>query len=127
MKYLGWVGTLLKTPASERREWVKEIIDGFKEYRKGRRNPKQKYLSEVLSDKSQWEEVGFVPGVEYIKIDGAEDELNCIWEHPHMNPQLLLKHKTLPVFVIAGPGLRFNDSVLNEKGIRSEGVRGITG
>jgi len=44
-----------------------------------------------------------------------------------MSPNLLYKHKRLPVFIIAGPGLRFNDSVLNETGIDTRGVRGITG
>lgn len=125
MKYLRWVETLLKAPESRRQQWVKEIIDGFKESRTGKKDPTKKYLSEVLE--KEYELVGVVPGIEYIKMSGPKDELECIWEHPHMNPQLLYKHKELPVFIITGPGLRFNDSMLNEVGMRSDGVRGITG
>lgn len=127
MKYLSWVKTMLATPAKERKEWVDEIIRGFHDYRGKSKmeNKTQKYLSDVLE--SDYELVGLVPGIEYIKVDGPQDELECVWQHPHMNPQLLLKHKTLPVFIIAGPSLRFNDSVLVETGARSEKVRGITG
>jgi len=128
MKYLSWVTTLLKAPESRRKQWVSEILEGFKEYRK--KNPKGKteqYLSDTLEAEKEYELVGFVPKIEYIKVEGRQNELDCIWEHAHMSPQLLYKHKKLPLFIITGPGLRFNDSVLKEVGLRSDGVRGITG
>lgn len=136
MSYLRWVSTMLKAPEWRRKQWVAEIIEGFREYRpKHMKNPNdvavvnenREYLSDMLEREKLFELVGFVPKIEYIKVEGREDELGVIWEHPHMNPQLLYKHKELPIFVIAGPGLRLNDSVLNEVGMRSDGVRGITG
>jgi len=127
MSYLRWVQTLLRAPESRRKQWVREIIDGFKEYRSGKKGSTEKYLSEVLESGAEYELVGFVPKIEYLKVEGPQNELECIWEHPHMNPQLLYKHKTLPILIITGPGLRFNDSVLNEIGMRTDGVRGITG
>lgn len=126
--YLRWVSTMLKTSVARRKQWVEEILNGFREYRKSK-NPEKGvvYLSDALESGKDYEIVGFVPKIEYIKVEGPEDELGVIWEHPHMSPNLLYKHRRLPVFIIAGPGLRFNDSVLNEVGIDSRGVRGITG
>lgn len=94
-----------------------------------RKNPEKGvvYLSDALESGKDYELVGFIPKIEYIKVEGPKDELGVIWEHPHMSPNLLYKHKHLPVFIVAGPGLRFNDSVLNETGIDTRGVRGITG
>lgn len=118
----------MKAPESRRKVWVEEILEGFRSYRQ--KNPKGDtalYLSDMLQNDKEWTLVGFVPKIEYIKVEGRANELDCIWEHPHMNPQLLYKHVKLPVFIIAGPGLRFNDSVLKEVGLHREGVRGITG
>lgn len=126
MKYLRWVNTFLATPSEERKSWVEELIQGFRDQRKGKASPTMKYLSDVLSDGKEYDLVGVIPGIEYMKVEGPADELNCIWEHPHMNPQLLYKHKKLPVFIIAGPGLRWNESILNESGISDQPVRGIT-
>lgn len=125
MKYLRWVETLIKSPESRRKEWVQEILDAIKGERKDKKDSTQKYLSEVLE--KDYYLIGVVPGIEYIKMEGPKEDLECVWEHPHMNPQLLYKHKSLPVFIITGPGLRHDDSVLNEVGMRSDGVRGITG
>lgn len=124
--YLRWVATMLRAPVSRRKQWVKEIMDGFRSYRSKKSLDKTvPFLSDMLE--SEFDIVGFVPKMEYIKVDGPKSELEVIWEHPHMNPTLLFKHKTLPVFVVTGPGLRWNDSLLNEVGMRTEGVRGITG
>lgn len=131
MKYPRWVKTLLATPASERLGWVEEIINGLKEYRKKHKLTKDEvYLSEFLTkaiNSGEYEIVGFSPGTEYIKVEGPEDELNCVWQHEHMNPGLLLKPKHLPILIIVGPALRKDSSILNETGIRRDGVRGLTG
>lgn len=127
MKYLRWVHTMLKASVERRKQWVDEILNGIRDYRKkGAKADKTiRYLSDVLE--KEYLLVGFVPKIEYIKVEGPPDELGVIWEHAHMNPNLLYKHPKLPVFVIAGPGLRFNDSVLNEVGIDTRPVRGVTG
>ena len=152
MSYLRWVSTMLKAPEWRRKEWVKELINGFREYRIPKdNNPAEfkdyskkqyddfdnedyskddktkKYLSDILEEEKEVYLIGFVPKIEYIKVEGRDDELGVIWEHPHMNPALIYKHRTLPYFIIAGPGLRHDDSVLNEIGMRSQKVRGITG
>lgn len=130
MKYPRWVKTLLATPEDKRVSWVTEILDGLKEYRTKNPSKGQKFLSDMIEEgikSGELEIVGFSPGTEYIKETGPADELGCIWTHAHMNPGLLLKHRDLPYLITIGPALRKDTSILNEVGMRNEGVRGLTG
>ncbi len=120
-EYLSWVMTMLETPSSRRREWVKTIIEGIRSYRKDKAPVSAqdaattKYLSDALLDESTWELVGFVPNISYVRVDAPDaDMLKYIWVHPWGTPPLLFKHKRLPLTVIAGPGIRWNDTILRE-------------
>lgn len=106
--YMRWVETMLQVDSAERRHWVNEIIDGFRSLRKGARDKNVRYLSDVLEEENEFQLIGFVPKIEYIKVEGPEEHMNVLWEHQHMNPVLLYKHKTLPVLILAGPGLKWD-------------------
>jgi hypothetical protein len=64
----------------------------------------------------------------YLKVKGTAEELECLWQHPWGTPQLLLKHKRLPVMIVAGPGIRYNKSIVQEMPDNEEvDMTGITG
>jgi hypothetical protein len=128
---LGWVDTFVRLPPSKRKEWVKRILEEIRSYRK-RGNPTKetKYLSDLLSDRSKFDLIGFSYNVNYIKVDADDDEsLMARWVHPWGSPKLLFKHKKLPILIIAGADIRFNDAITNElrDNPRLDDVAGITG
>lgn len=133
MGYLSWVKTMLASPSWRRTDWRKELIEALKTYRKPRKTPQTKFISEIL-ESGEAEFVGFTPMVQYIKevpdpeIPGDEQaQLGCIWDHPHANPAMLFWIKDLGVFITVGPGLRFNHSILNEVGMTHVKSKGING
>jgi len=63
----------------------------------------------------------------YVRVNGDKELLNSLWVHAFGSPVLMLKHKKLPVIVLAGPGIRYNSSILQEHGIDGSEVLGITG
>jgi len=131
-EYLNWAIVMVQQAHANpdrarktRRMWVEKIFDGLRSYRpqvekKGNlydssKNKEAVYLSDVLSDDSTWEEVGFAVNLQYIRVDHDNDEmLGYVFVHPWGTPPLILKHKRLPVFITVGPGLRWNDSILRE-------------
>lgn len=133
-EHLPWVGVMLKTPRAGRMKWVKIILDGIRSYREKAQardrqaDEQREWLSDLLQDESKFELVGFSPNVQYVKASGSEDQMSALWVHPWGTPQLLYKHKRLPLLIIAGPGIRFNESVLAEsRENESESTLGITG
>lgn len=117
-EYLSWVMTMLETPVKNRWRWVEVIIDGIRSYREQHETKSDEtvqYLSDALLDDSTWEIVGFVPNISYVRVDCPDREmLKYIWVHPWGTPPLLLKHKKLPICMIAGPGIRWDDTILRE-------------
>ncbi len=124
-EYLNWAIVMVQQAHANperarktRRMWVEKIFDGLRSYRPKDENKSSKeaiYLSDVLSDDSTWEEVGFAVNLQYIRVDHDNDEmLGYVFVHPWGTPPLILKHKRLPVFITVGPGLRWNDSILRE-------------
>lgn len=113
---LAWVKTMINSKISRRQEWVKLIIEGLRSYR-GASSEDRKgaiWLSDVIQDETKWEIVGFAVHEAYVRLDGSEEETNCMFIHPWGTPPLLLKHKTLPIVMTVGPGIRWNDSILSE-------------
>jgi len=106
--YMDWVYVMLKTPIEERRKWVTEIMNGFRALGPKKRDKSVRYLSDVLSEQKEFHLIGFVPKMEYIKVEGPDEQLGVIFEHQHMNPALVYKHNELPVFIIAGPKLNWD-------------------
>lgn len=128
--HLSWVKTMLKAPVSRRREWIKTIIDGIKSYR-DKQAPKKDvlWLSDVIQDDATWELIGVAVNQQYVRMDGDKELLDAIWVHPWGTPNLVYKHRKLPLIITVGPGIRWNDSILSEmpKNEYDEAVRGITG
>ena len=111
-EYLAWVTTMLHAPVKKRWEWVELIFAGFRTYRKSKEGI---YLSDILQDKDTWEILGFCPNIQYVRVDHKDEEmLKYIFVHPWGTPPLLLRHKRLDIAVIAGPGMRWNDTILRE-------------
>jgi len=127
---LSWTYAMLKSPAKERKTWKKLILDGIR----NTFNPKAKKGETEdlvnLLESSDVEIVGFIPNIQYIRLDGSEDFLKAWWVHP-TQPTLIAKHKRLPLIFLAGPSLRFNESTIREVDIKSGVVKddliGFTG
>ena len=127
---LPWVHGMLKSPAKERKTWKRLILDGIR----NTFNPKAKKGETEdlvnLLESSDVEIVGFVPNIQYIRIDGSEDFLKAWWVHP-TQPTLIVKHKRLPLVFLAGPSLRFNESTIKEvdieSGVQKDDLIGFTG
>lgn len=121
VEYLSWVYTMLSTPVKRRHQWVETIFDGLRSYRNSKRDGAHAtYLSDALLDSNTWEIIGFVPNVSYVRVDypkgfeGDDSMIENIFVHPWGAPTLLCKHRRLPVAIMVGPGMRWNDSVLSE-------------
>ncbi len=85
----------------------------------------KRLINEIKSTKF----VGFVTSVVYMKEKGPQNHLMAEWEHPFGTPNLLYKHPKYPMYLIIGPGLRLNDSVLSEIDANNYSIDtiGITG
>jgi hypothetical protein len=135
--YQTWVSTLFNARASIRTKIKDAVLDGMSYFRATYDNiksdkPSPHYLlksknKEVenfvnsLKKETGLDFVGFVPQVTYIKEKGPEDHLEALWEHNFGTPALLYAHKNLPILIIAGQGLMFNDSIV--RSIKSNNVR----
>jgi len=130
-EHLKWVRTMLATPVKRRKEWVKTIIDGIRSYRSDDAATKKGavFLSDMIEDESVWEIVGFAVNQQYVRVDGDKELLDCVFVHPWGTPNLLLKHKKLPIVITVGPGIRWNESVLQEvkENQYNDDVVGFTG
>lgn len=127
---LSWATTMLNSSVKRRKEWVKLIFESFKSYRKVglkgenlKINPytqamvesKQNYLSDALQDQKTWDIIGFSVNLQYVRVSHADKNLlRFVFLHPWGTPPLLLKHKRMPMIVIAGAGIRWNDTILRE-------------
>jgi len=128
--HLSWVKTMLKAPVSRRHAWFNAIIDGIRSYRDKTTHKKDAlWLSDIIQDDATWEVIGFAVNQQYVRMDGDKDLLDAIWVHPWGTPNLVLKHRKLPLIITVGPGIRWNESILGEmtKNAYDESVRGITG
>lgn len=131
-EYLGWVKQMINTPVKKRWEWVRLIFEGMKSYRPKNGTTKEcLFLSDALQDENTWEIIGFSANLQYVRVDHKDEEmLKYVFVHPWGTPPLLLKHKRLPMFVIAGPGIRWNDTILREikdNKINKDELEGATG
>lgn len=109
---------MIHTDEETRWGWVEIIMQGFHSYRakNGKTDKEQEYLSDALSDPKRFKLIGFVPNVQYVKVEGTKDQLKAVYVHPFGTPQLLYKHQDLPMLIIAGPGIRLDDTILKETG-----------
>lgn len=128
-EWLKWFETMCDLPVKRRREFVQNVIDGLKFYRDKRGAKGSKWLSDFLAEEKDVELIGFAANATYVKVDSThKDELKAIYVHPWGLPTLMYKHKHLPIVFMVGPGVRFNESILEEDDKNREpALRGITG
>lgn len=155
MKIQTWVTTILNAPASARKKIKSAALEGMKFFGATWKNTDQevegpaqtikdlltgdklkskdpnvqKLVADLMKEKAM-KFIGFVPEITYIKESGPKDHLETMWEHPFGSPTLLYAHEELPVLIIAGPDIMFNDSMV--RSIKSNSKRqgkvfGVTG
>lgn len=127
MKYLRYI---INSDRKDRENLKNQIIKGIEESH----NP-DAYEGETedlvnLLRSPDVEIIGFVPNIQYIRLDGSVDFLKTWWVHA-TQPTLIVKHKRLPLVFLAGPSLRWNKSVIKEvnpkSGIEKDDLIGFTG
>jgi hypothetical protein len=128
---LSWAKTMKASSPERRKEWIGTIWDSFKSYR-DKSSSKENYLSDALQDKSTWDIKGFSVNLQYVRLEHEEDSmLRFVFVHPWGTPALILEHTRLPMIVIAGAGIRWNDTILREikenETIIDHNVEGATG
>lgn len=127
---LSWVSTMLMSPAKERKKWAKMILKNIRMAFNSEARPGETDDLVNLLESSDVEIIGFAPNIQYLRVDGSENFLKAWWVHPNQ-PTLIAKHKRLPLVFLAGPSLRFNETVIKEvnpeNGIQEESLVGFTG
>lgn len=127
---LSWVSTMLMTPAAKRKKWVKLILKNLKKaFNPSAKEGETEELVKLL-ESSDVEIIGFAPNIQYLRVDGSDQFLKAWWVHPNQ-PTLIAKHKRLPLVILAGPSLRFNETVIKEvnpeSGVEEQSLVGFTG
>lgn len=113
---LSWVDTMLVTPQHERELWVEQIADGLKGNAASFTYPNvdPKAIKKTADDlaalvktifSKDFEIIGFVPNINYIRVHGSKSFLNAWWVHPFSSPTLAVKHKKLPVIMLVGASI----------------------
>jgi hypothetical protein len=99
------------------------------EYKLKSKNKQVENFVKDLEKENGVDFVGFIPKIEYIKDKGTKMQLEALWQHGFGSPALLYAHKELPMLIIAGPNLMFNDSIVNniKENLYNDKVCGITG
>lgn len=95
---------------------------------KAKKNKSVEQLVRDLSLEKGVKFIGFAESVKYLLMDGHPKALESDWEHPFGAPTLLYAHKTLPILIIAGPDIMYNNSYvkkLNPDFMRDD-IGGIT-
>lgn len=146
MTVQSWMTTFLNASSRARRRMVESVLDGIQYF-----NAKWKKVSESEKGIPQYELksmdkaikqfykdlkkeknvklVGVSPEITYMKVDGNKTQLEALWEHKFGSPALLYAHDELPMLILAGPSIMFNDSIRNRipENPRRDKVFGVTG
>jgi hypothetical protein len=110
---LSWVKDLLNFPVSARKKVRKMVLDGIKNFKKGKPSKEAEEFLELLKQEGQL--VGFATNITYVMESAKyDDELESIWVHPLSEPSLLYKIKDMPILIVTNPNIEYNDSVLNK-------------
>lgn len=139
-----WVSVILEATPKMRNKIKKSTLDGISFFKanwgkKSRSNTEQhtlksknpsvgRLLKDLKAEKSL-KFVGFIPEVTYVKEKGTKEQLSALWEHKFGTPALLYAHDDLPILIIAGPNIMFNDSIVRQIKTNDhlKEVAGITG
>lgn len=113
---LKWFDLYLKCSSDQRKKIRKSVIRAVENYSdKGEGNSDTKAgkkLSKSL--KEDFTFVGISPNIMYAKESGSAKDLKATWVHPWATPTLAFKHKKLPAIILVNPGIRYNESFLQE-------------
>jgi len=132
-EFNSWVYTLIETPVRKRKEWVKGVLEGIKNFKvKNPSNNTQDMIDSLNS--SSFDLVGFSTNINYIKDKkkpgDSKEDLEHVFVHAWGSPKLLYAHKDLPLLMIVGGDLRVDGTILSEigknKGKIPTGIRGLT-
>jgi hypothetical protein len=131
VQFLDWIDIVARSSVAYRRKIKDAILDGITRFNSRTDSQTKEGLELAKSLRgSEFEEIGFSLNINYVKIDSKQAALlRPIWVHAWATPKILYKHKKLPILVIAGPDLRFNDSIIGEISVNDyrEQILGITG
>ena len=120
---LDWVHELRNSPREFRKDLRKLVMDSLKSYSaKGEGNPDTRAgvaLAKELVENYVFQ--GFAPNILYVKEKGQDrGEEEAIYVHPWGTPTLVFKHKYLPCVVMVNPGIRLDESFLQEMPFNKE-------
>jgi hypothetical protein len=94
-----------------------------------RQNEEAIEFSENLKNTKTFDLMGFCTHNAYYRLFGDEVQLEAEWLHALSGPALLYRHKKLPLYLVAGFDIMFNNSIvgdITENSMR-EDLFGITG
>jgi hypothetical protein len=105
-EYNMWIRHMMSLNEKDRHNWVEKILEEM--INNGKRD-----LAELIASKD-CEIIGFVPFCEYVRVYADKrargDTLSQPYNHCISTPALLVWHKKLKMFMIAGSGLKWNKS-----------------
>lgn len=115
---LRWVLQLIACDEKYRYSVKELVLNGLSKFSaRGEGHPDNSAGEELvdnLENTSKFTFVGFAPNIMYVKKSGTKEEQKALWVHAFGTPTLVYASKTLPILVLANPGLRFNKSFLSE-------------
>jgi len=132
-EFNNWVYTLIDLPENKRKKWVKDVLNGVKNFKV--KNPDHNTNDMIRAlNSSNFDLIGFSANVNYIKDKkkkgDRKEDLEHVFVHAWGSPKLLYAHKDLPLLMIIGGDLRVDGTILDEidknKDKIPSNIRGIT-
>jgi hypothetical protein len=116
VQMLSWVDAVLSSTSEYRRRLVKQALSDIETYKSvtDQPTPQGLALADLLRNPKEFELVGIVPNLMYIRVEGDREDLEPVWIHPWALPMLVFKHKKTCSMVIAGASQRWNETALQE-------------
>lgn len=127
---LNWAKLLLKSSISFRKDMANTILNDISRFNSTDGKPTKEglALAKELSDPKKYELIGFIPFISYIKVSGSSEAVKPVYIHPFGHYTLLFYKKKSCELVIVSPGIRFNESYLDqvpENGVVIGNVEGV--
>lgn len=106
---LSWSEMLSDISSQARRELKELVLSDIETFdsKTDEPTPQGKRVADMLRSRD-FEFVGFIDGVGYIKMDGSRDDLKAKFLHPHGMIALLYFHRPTSTLMIAAPGISFS-------------------
>ena len=127
-----WANIIMWGTGNLRKKVVDAVIEAVGIYKKGKKTKEGEEIQSLLKS-NKVELIGFVPQVQYIRVDSKDpDDLEPIWEHKFSTATLLYQLKDTPIMLLVNPNVAYNYSILsdipeNEHLMEIKNLRGIIG